>query len=47
MDKTDLYNEIEDTKLRYLLIISAESEQMSGWEDSLALLLEEAKWEFL
>ena len=41
MNKQDLFNEIEDTKLRYLLTISAESEQMSGRDDSLSLLLDE------
>lgn len=41
MNKQDLFNEIEDTKLRYLLTLSAESEQMPGWDDSLSLLLAE------
>ena len=41
MNKQDLYQEIEDTKLRYLLTLSAESEQMPGWDDSLSLLLKE------
>ena len=41
MYKEDLYKEIEDTKLRYLLNLSAESEQMTGWDDSLSLLLAE------
>ena len=41
MNKQDLFNEIEDTKLRYLLTLSAESEQMPGRDDSLSLLLDE------
>ena len=41
MNKEELYNKIEDTKLRYLLTLSAESEQMPGWDDSLSLLLAE------
>ena len=31
--------EIEDNNLQYVLSISLESEQMSGWEDSLYLIL--------
>ena len=41
MYKEELYKEIKDTKLRYLLTLSAESEQMPGWDDSLSLLLAE------
>lgn len=41
MYKEELYNEIEDIKLQYLLTLSAESEQMPGWDDSLSLLLAE------
>lgn len=36
-----LFQDIEDTKLRYLLTLSIESEQMPSWDDSLSLLLDE------
>ena len=38
--------EIKGSRLRHIIKVSWESEQMPGWEDSLSIILEETKKEF-
>ena len=38
--------EVKESKLRHVMRVSWESEQMPGWEDSLSKILEATKKEF-
>ena len=38
--------EVKESKLRHVMKVSWESEQMPGWKDSLSMILEATKKEF-